>query len=240
MENNGLTPTIALLLLCVSKNQDSKIEETNMRQFLNDKFGDELSRLPKSRIESDELDFITGYMQKLNSEYGGYFVLRTIISELANNVYDHSGDKNNVHSYICSKLHQNENKLDISIIDDGLSISGRFEISNVDFTHDCSALEMAIGTFSTVSDADFERGNGLWTIIRLIAEGNGGEILIVSRRACLHIIGEKYRYYLLNEEHIFNGTLVSVRLNSYEVQNVYDLIEFNKPNSYKLGALNDY
>lgn len=194
--------------------------------------------MPKSRKESDECDFITHYLENINWGYGGYFVLRTIISELANNVYDHSVDGNGVvQSYILSNLR--EDKLDVSIMDDGLTIPGRFEKSDIPFENDCYAIEKSIGTFSTISDSEYERGNGLWTIIRLVAEGNCGEILIVSRYGCLHICGEDYNYYLLDEKHKLNGTLVSVRLNKCEVQNIYDLIEFNKPNSYKLGVIND-
>lgn len=74
----------------------------------------------------------------------------------------------------------------------------------------------------------------------MIAEGNGGELLIISRAGCLHINGENYNYNLLDDEHIFNGTLIGIRLNKYEIQNIYDLIEINKPDMYKLGAINDY
>ena len=33
-----------------------------------------------------------------------------------------------------------------------------------------------------MSDNPYERGNGLWTTIRLVIEGNVGEILIISRK----------------------------------------------------------
>jgi len=44
----------------------------------------------------------------------------------------------------------------------------------------------------------------------------------------------------LDNEHIFNGTLIRIRLNNFEIQNIYELIEINKPDMYKLGAINDY
>lgn len=199
------------------------------------------SELPKSRIESDESDFLTKYIENIDSEYGGYFALRIIISEIVNNIYDHSSDGNEeVQSYIFSKLYENYNKLDIGLIDDGISIPGLFEKSHIDFDNDAQAIEKAIGVFSTVFNSPFERGNGLWTIIRLVAEGNGGELLIVSRLGCLHICGDNYKYYILDDEHIFNGTLIGVRLNKYQIQNIYELIDFNKTNSYKLGVIDDY
>ena len=233
-----------LPLLCESKNQMLKLPGGESAfEYLENLLKDNVlfSKLPESRVESDDVDFITRYMFNVNSEYGGYFALRTIISEIANNVYDHSKHGcGEVQSYIYSKLHINYEKLDIAIVDDGISIPGLFEISKINLDNDCKSIEKAIGVFSTISDSKYERGNGLWTVIRLIAEGNAGELLIVSRAGCLHICGEKYKYYLLDEKHIFNGTLIGIRLNKYELQNIYDLIEFNKPDMYKLGVINDY
>ena len=77
-------------------------------------------------------------------------------------------------------------------MDNGLSIPGRFDKSNVDFIDDCNAIEKAINNVSTVSDNPYERGNGLWATIRLVIEGNGGEILIVSRNVLLYIAQAYY------------------------------------------------
>lgn len=54
----------------------------------------------------------------------------------------------------------------------------------------------------------------------------------MSRNGVLHINNEGYYYYLLSDEHTFNGTLVSIRLNKYEVQNIYELLEPQKLNRY--------
>lgn len=79
------------------------------------------------------------------------------------------------------------------------------------------------------------------TVVRLVCEGNGGEILIVSRNGLIHIDGEDYAYYSLDDNHGFDGTLVSVRLNKYEVQNIYELLEPHKLKSYMYtGVINDY
>ncbi len=84
-----------------------------------------------------------------------------------------------------------------------------------------------------MSNNPYERGNGLWTTIRLIVEGNCGEILIISRNAILHITNKSHEYRLLNNEKLFRGTLISIRLNKFEVQNIYDLIELHKNNFYE-------
>ena len=243
LRNIKLNPTTTLPLLCRCKNESLKFKGKSAYEYLNNLLKEDIlfSNLPDSRKSSDELDFITNYMENLDSQYGSYFALRIIIAELTNNVFDHSKMLNiPLQSYIYSKTYESLNKLDVCVIDDGFSIPRLFEEYGVRFSNDCEAIEKAIGTFSTISDDQFERGNGLWTIIRLVCEGNNGELLIISRAGCLHICGENYKYYLLGDAHIFNGTLVSVRLNKFEIQNIYDLIEFNKPDSYKLGEVNDY
>lgn len=241
LRNLKLNPTTTLPLLCRCKNKDLKFNGKSAYEYLNNILKKDImfSNLPESRTESEELDFITNYMENLDSRYGSYFALRHIISELANNVYDHARfENNNLQSYIYSKLHPHYEKLEICMVDDGLSIPGLFERCNVDFHDDCHAIEQAIGTFSTVSDEFFERGNGLRTIVRSIGEGNCGEILIVSRKGTLHIFGENYTYYLLDDEHKFNGTLVAVMLNKYEIQNIYNLLEPQKLNYYKYNGVN--
>lgn len=244
LEKLDFNPTTTLPLLCLCKTQDLKLENGDGAfEYLEDILTNNrlFSKLPESRRESDESDFLSKYMENLESEYGSYFALRVIISEIANNIFDHSREDNEeIQSYILSKVYDEDNKLDICLVDDGLSIPGLFEKVNVDFESDAHAIEKAISVFSTVSESQFERGNGFWTVIRLVAEGNGGEILIVSRFGCLHICGEHYKYYLLHNQHKFIGTLVSVRLNKYEIQDIYDLIDFYKPNSYKLGVIDDY
>lgn len=79
-------PTTLLPLLCECKNQNLKLGngEKAFEYLVNSLKDNELfSKLPESRVESDEVDFITEYMLNINCEYGGYFALRTVISEIA-------------------------------------------------------------------------------------------------------------------------------------------------------------
>lgn len=106
------------------------------------------------------MNFLENYVENLDSSYGSYFLLRHTISELINNVFDHSGYGNeNVKGYVFSKCHAIHNKLDIGVVDEGLTIPGVFERFQVNFENDCHAIGKAIGTFSTVSDKLYERGN---------------------------------------------------------------------------------
>lgn len=193
--------------------------------------------LPNSKEDQQNDNFIEKIIQNLNLEYGGGFVLRHILSELTYNIHEHAFDCNQkTNACISIKEYLEEEKLEIAIMDFGLSIPGRFDKSGVEYYDDCNAIEKAINNFSTASTNPYERGNGLWTTIRLIVEGNGGEILIVSRGGLLYIGTEEYEYRLLDDGKIFKGTLISIKLNKYEVQNIYDLIELPKTNFYRYGG----
>lgn len=73
------------------------------------------------------------------------------------------------------------------------------------------------------------RGAGLWSTIKLVTKCNHGSALIVSGKGCLHMEGSKdnkdeHQYILLDNENIFKGTLISLRLREGEVQNLHDNI----------------
>lgn len=220
-----MNPTTVLPLICSFENQ-------NLENF-NDL---NIVKLPQSKEEQQNMEFIDMVLQNINTNFGGEFVLRHIFSELTYNIHEHAvlNHQNKCNAYIATKEYKH--KMDISIIDDGLSIPGRFEVSNVNFQDDCQAIEKAVNNFSTVSDNPFERGNGLWTTIRIVIEGNCGDFLIVSRYGCLDIKSDDYIYHRLDDRNMFNGTLISIRLNKKEVQNIYDLIELHRHNFYKYGV----
>lgn len=217
-----LTPTLSLLMLYS--------DDVNLKDV-------DVIKLPKSKEKQQDLNLIDKLMEDLDSKYCGEFVLRHILSELTYNVHEHAfGENSKTDAYIAFKEFPKEELLEICIVDFGLSIPGRFDVSNVDYIDDCNAIEKAINNFSTASTNPYERGNGLWTTIRFVIEGNGGEILLISRKGLLHITKDSYKYQLLNDEKIFKGTLISIRLNKSEVQNVYELIELHRHNFYKYGG----
>ena len=88
------------------------------------------------------------------------------------NIHEHAFDNEKTDVSLSFKIFDNEGILELAIMDNGISIPGRFDKANVDYIDDCNAIEKAINNFSTVSDNPYERGNGLWTTIRLVIEGN--------------------------------------------------------------------
>ena len=230
--NLELDPTLLLLLEFYSKN--------NNVDLVNKGIDTELIKLPESKFEQQNMNFVDFLIGKLDVNYGGNFVLRHILAELTYNVHEHAFNENSKTDALMSFKIYDEEKADISIMDNGMSIPGRFDESMVKYQDDCNAIEKAINNFSTASNNPYERGNGLWTTIRLIVEGNGGEILIVSRNGLLHICNECYEYKLLDNNDYFKGTLISIRLNKFEVQNIYNLIELPKNNFFKYEVKHDY
>jgi len=169
--------------------------------------------LPETMEQRQELAIVEDMVNKINPEYNQYIINHTL-NEMINNIYEHSpfGVKSTKKAYIYAQEYPKLEKLDICIRDDGLSIGGNFRLKGIDID-DCEAIFRATSKNSTSEEKDEkDKGNGLWTTIRLVVEGNGGNILIVSGKSYLYIESkEKYTYGILTENY-FKGTMISVRL----------------------------
>ena len=239
-----IAPTTMLPLLCFSEEKNIKTflvnsnTEEYIKRILNRKETDTTipyQILPFSEKERQDKELSLKISKKIDSQYGGHYTLLHLFSELTNNIYNHTPFEDELasHGYTYAQEYPYPKKLDISIMDDGLGIPGRFRKSGISFNDDCHAIEIAISNNSTVSDDKKERGNGLWSTLRLVVEANKGQALIVSGSGCLHITNKnRYKYYLLDNKDIFKGTLISLRLNHNEVQNFHEWIEFYKGNPY--------
>ena len=179
--------------------------------------------------------------KKINYDvYAGHKTIYHICNELINNVYNHTPIEKGYadYAYTYSQEYPSLKKLDISIMDDGVSIPGKFEEKGFDFKDDCDAIYQAISSTSTSKqikdDPNKSRGHGLWTTLRLVVECNEGSALIVSRQGCLHIKSKNnFKYYHLQNNNIFKGTLISLKLNNNQVQNYYEQIELGPIHDYK-------
>lgn len=238
-----LKPSIMLPLInySINNNITLKINQSVVNEYLinEDKFSNyiELAYLEESRKNEiiQELALNMNY-----EEFCGLQSIVYIFNELVTNVLDHSSIKNeNLNKfYIYTKEYSDLNLLDVSIMDNGLSIPGNFEYHNIDFIDDCHAISKAVNQFSTKKDSfesiRYSRGFGLWSTLKLVIEGNLGSALIVSRNGCLNIVSkDNHKYYNLNNSNIFYGTLVSLRLRKDKIENFYELIEINESNNYK-------
>lgn len=243
-----LAPTTLIPLLCEQKKRQIPIAcnddtEDYVKRIIEGRETNTTTPyqiLPRSAQERQDKELSVNIAKKIDSQYGGFYTLSYLFTELTNNIYNHTPFEEELASqgYTYAQEYPRPRKLDLCVMDDGLSIPGRFEKSGIDFDDPCHAIEIAISNNSTESEDKDERGNGLWSTIRLAVEGNKGQVLIVSGRGCLHIRSkQRYRYYLLDNEDIFKGTLISMRLNHWEVQDHYQYIDDFPGNPYEYNDL---
>ncbi|MDR3292066.1 MAG: hypothetical protein LBT10_07975 [Methanobrevibacter sp.] len=186
--------------------------------------------LPKSLKEKSRNDVASSMAKNIDDGYGGFGVRFHIINELTNNIYNHTSFEEGLadQGYTYAQEYPNEEKLDICVMDNGLTIPGSFKKNGISFIDDCDAISKAVSSTSVLKKEDNSRGMGLWTTLKLVVEGNEGSVLIISGKGCLHIKDRKnYKYEILDNSNIFKGTLISLRLNKNQVQNFHYLIGIN-------------
>lgn len=118
----------------------------------------------------------------------------------------------------------NKGFVEISILDNGISIPGCFEKHGIHFSDDHIAITSAINGSSTKDD---ERGFGLGSSVKLYVNGVGGELLLVSRNGAIYKDRYKERLYNTADMYQLQGTLISIRM-SYpvpQIDNFHDFID---------------
>jgi hypothetical protein len=182
-------------------------------------------------------------------EYGNEETFRYVTGEMLSNVEQHSmADR--VYSY--SQLYPNEGFAEVGILDDGITIPGKYEKSSPQFVNDeinpyvfkndCDAISRCLNGISTKenfkrslkfidSPSEIEKndnlGMGLNTSIRVLTEGLGGSFLIASRGGICHITPTTKEFIPVNNNNIFKGTFVCVRFKKVEldIEKYWDIIE---------------
>lgn len=180
----------------------------------------ELSNLISIRNNNEELK--DELYSLLDSNFGGEFLLRFIINEITNNIDEHSHCLN---SYFLWKEY--EDQIELSFIDDGISIPKSLENAGIFFKNDCDAINKAINGASEDRTNELLRGYGLNSSANLVVRGNNGSILIISRKGLLHIDKYEKKFKELKNNYI-QGTLVSVLINKSMVKDFYTYMEHIK------------
>lgn len=182
-------------------------------------------------------------------EYGNEETFRYVTGEMLSNVEQHS-NADKLYSY--SQLYPNQGYAEVGILDDGITIPGRYEklypqfidqeINPYDFNDDCDALDRCLNGISTKqgfirsmefidNPSEMEKndnlGMGLNTSIRVITEGLGGSFLIASREGICHVTPNKKEFIKVENNNIFKGTFVCVRFKKVELdrEKYWDIIE---------------
>jgi hypothetical protein len=200
-------------------------------------------RFPFKGTEEDKVDNL-GFLDHMiwrflfdkendYEQYGGVNTFRYVLGEILSNV-DQNSEANVVSVY--SQTYSKRKFIDIGILDNGVTIPGRYEqskpefanknINPYEFENDCEALYKAMNGISTKEG--FKRamegissykdiylndwiGYGLNTSIRLITEGLGGSFLIASRGGICHLTKKEKKFIKAKGDNILNGTLVCIR-----------------------------
>jgi hypothetical protein len=140
---------------------------------------------------------------KLNLEPDFESAVSYLISEISDNIIEHSG---NERGWLTVTYYPNTLYLDICIIDTGKTILGSYQDGGkVDITDDTTAVEKALEGISTKSE---ERGTGLRTSRAISMDGLEGDFILYSGHAL---------YYRKSITHLpirWPGTFVAVRIKS--------------------------
>ena len=149
----------------------------------------------------------------LNLDLNG---INLIVYEMLTNIYKHSQFEN---SYILCQKYPNANKLDICIIDDGITIPGSFEDADIKFINDSEAIFEAING-QTSDKEDYQlHGRGLNTTASITSLGFGGEMLIASRNGVCTVYPRGVKLWN-NGMPIIDGTFVTLRVNTNTKSNI--------------------
>ncbi|MGF7117361.1 hypothetical protein [Methanobacterium oryzae] len=212
--------------------EDSNLPENSIFfPFISEKIGGNEKNKARNLGKIDKR--ISNLFNKGYEQYGGINTFRYVLGEILSNV-DQNSEANRI--YIYSEMYSKRRYLDIGILDNGITIPGKYEqsrpefadkdINPYEFENDCEAIYKAINGISTKEG--FKRamegissyediylndwiGYGLNTSINLITEGLGGSFLIASRGGICHLTKKEKKFIKAEGDNILNGTLVCIR-----------------------------
>jgi len=138
--------------------------------------------------EEDVIDIIASKMRELIkneflSESGNSMWLNYPLGEVIDNVDVHSRCD---YGTLLIQNYPSKEALDLCIADDGISIPGNYERSDIDFDNDVEAVRMAMEDGVSTREGDGgQRGFGLRTTVEMICDGLDGQVFLSSRGGSL-------------------------------------------------------
>lgn len=182
-----------------------------------------ITHLPKDgNLQEDAINDLQSLYDG-GKDYGGANCFIFLIGELIGNIYEHSEFSN---ASMMAQIYKRKKFVEITILDDGISIPGCFEKYGTVIPSDYDAILSAINGKISTKTEDEPRGYGLRSSVKLYVDGVGAQLLLVSRNGALY----KNRY----NEIVYNtgganqliGTMISIRT-PYPVPQVsiYDYID---------------
>ena len=159
-------------------------------------------------------------MSQTNGVYNGECknILYYVISELTNNIADHSESQ---HGVIFVQSYQTKGFIDITIADNGIGVYKSYEkTTKFKPKNESEAIEMAINGYSTKNQSE-SRGFGISTTSNLVVNGLNGTFCLWSG-ACVFIHNSTNRQSVKLENDVrFTGCLITIRLPFHPVLKGY-------------------
>lgn len=137
------------------------------------------------------------------------------LSELIDNIYEHSGSPN---GYLFSQYLENNQSINLCIADDGVTIPGNYQRTGLYQQeidgNPAEALRLANEGRSTKNRPETEnRGYGISTSKRMLVEGLGGSFLMLSGSAFHRYESHSLNYYAnIGSFFHWDGTLIMLRI----------------------------
>lgn len=137
------------------------------------------------------------------------------LSELIDNIYEHSGSPN---GYLFSQYLEHEQCINLCIADNGITIPGNYkraELYQQEIDNDpAEALRLANEGRSTKNRPETEnRGYGISTSKRMLVEGLGGSFFMLSGSAFHRYERQSLNYYAnISRFFRWDGTLILLRV----------------------------
>jgi len=143
---------------------------------------------------------------KDGKDLGGESVFKNLINELIDNIYQHSYfTKSKISAQKYGKL----KFCDICFLDNGITISGSFDLKKYNYSTPCDAILQAMNGKSTKSK---NRGWGLYSNIKIYTQNLKGELLIVSGSGAVYKNKNSTNLYILKNTNYLKGTLIVFRI----------------------------
>lgn len=137
--------------------------------------------------------------------------LKYMIGEYVDNIIQHSNSKR---GFIFAQSYPQKGFLDICIADNGMTLLGSYmTLEGNEIESDLEAMQAANRGISTKNLPDAEnRGYGIITSKRMLAEGLGGTLVMISGNA-MHIYSESViKYAELPKQLRWSGTIIALRI----------------------------
>lgn len=163
-----------------------------------------VTKLPIHQSKSDETFRQIIDVCERGKNMGGRDPLSYYINELLNNIYEHSGF---TQAYAAVQGYRTKGFVEIVIVDNGISIPGKYVSTGITAENDVEYLKLAL---QGVSTKERERGFGLHTSLKVVVELIGGQFFLFSRNAGLAVDNHEQKLLILDNQHGFPGTLICI------------------------------